>query len=152
MASRAVADPLAPLTAFDASVRRGARLRLPADRPLGTAERIEVDPGIGDLLELRHAPSRRFLGREPVHESLMIELARPLAGAALGTLALGRVAYRAGSERLTYQATRAVGTLTLVEVSPARFTIDAALTLIDPELDVDRVGSRALVGSIVIAR
>jgi hypothetical protein len=142
----------AKLGAFEASLRRATRMRWPASGVLGPDDRIEVDPGIGDLLELRHAPSRRFLGREPVHESLLIELIHPLADTEPRTLPLGRVAYRAGTERLAYQATRALGTLTLVEVTPERFVIDAALTLIDPELDLEHVGSHQLAGVIAIAR
>jgi hypothetical protein len=142
----------AKLGAFEASVRRATRMRWPASGVLGPEDRIEVDPGTGELLELRHAPSRRFLGREPVHESLLIELVHPLADTEPCTLRVGRVVYRAGTERLAYQATRAVGTLTLVEATPERFVIDAALTLIDPELDVERVGPHQLAGLIVIAR
>lgn len=142
----------ARLGAFDASVRRGTRMRWPDSGVLGPDDRIEFDPGAGDLLELRHAPSRRFLSREPVHESLLIELVHPLADTQPCTLRLGRVVYRAGTERLAYQATRAVGTLTLVEASPERFVIDAALTLINPELDLERVGPHQLAGVIVLAR
>jgi hypothetical protein len=142
----------AKLGAFEANVRRATRMRWPASGVLGPEDRIEVDPGTGELLELRHAPSRRFLGREPVHESLLIELVHPLADTEPCTLRVGRVVYRAGTERLAYQATRAVGTLTLVEATPERFVIDAALTLIDPELDVERVGPHQLAGLIVIAR
>jgi hypothetical protein len=148
-----VAEPdRAKLGAFDASVRRGARIRWPASGALGPDDRIEFDPGIGDVLELRHAPSRRFLRREPVHESLLIELAHPLADTQPGTLRLGRITYRAGTDRLAYQATRSVGTLTLVEASPERFVIDAALTLINPELDTEHVGPHQLAGVIIIAR
>jgi hypothetical protein len=147
-----VAEPeLAKLGAFDASVRRGTRMRWPASGVLGPEDRIEFDPGIGDLLELRHAPSRRFLGREPVHESLLIELAHALVDAAPHALRMGRVAYRAGTERLAYQATRAMGTLTLVQATPERYVIDAALTLI-ADFDVDRIGTRSLTGEIVIER
>jgi hypothetical protein len=142
----------AKLGAFEANVRRATRMRWPASGVLGPEDRIEVDPGTGELLELRHAPSRRFLGREPVHESLLIELVHPLTDTEPCTLRVGRVVYRAGTERLAYQATRAVGTLTLVEATPERFVIDAALTLIDPELDVERVGPHPLAGLIVIAR
>lgn len=144
--------PRAKLTAFDASVRRGVRMRWPANGVLGPDDRIETAPGVGDLLELRYAPSRRFLGREPVHESLLIELLQPLAETQPCTLRLGHVVYRAGTERLTYQATRAAGTLTLVEASPERFVIDAGLTLINPELDTEHTGPRQLAGQIVIDR
>lgn len=142
----------AKLGAFDASLRRGTRVRWPASGELGADDRIELAPGAGDLIELRHAPSRRFLGREPVHESLLLELIHPIPDTAPSTLRIGGVVYRAGTERLAYQATRAVGTLTLVEATPERYVIDAALTLIDPELDVDRVGPHRLAGQIVIAR
>jgi hypothetical protein len=148
-----VAEPeRAKLTAFDAGVRRGLRMRWPASGVLGPEDQIGTDPAIGDLLELRYAPSRRFLGREPVHESLMIELVHPLPDTQPCTLRLGRVVYRAGTERLTYQATRAVGTLILVEVSPDRYVIDAALTLISPEVDTEHTGARQLAGQIVIER
>lgn len=142
----------AKLGAFDVSVRRGTRMRWPTVDVLGPDDRIDVDPGVGDLLELRYAPSRRFLGREPVHENLLIELLHPLADPQPRTLRFGRVVYRAGTERLVYQATRAVGTLTLVEATPKRVVIDAALTLIAPEIDVDHAGPHQLSGQIVIAR
>jgi hypothetical protein len=147
-----VAKPeLARLGAFDASVRRGTRMRLPASGALGPEDRIDFDPGIGDLLELRHAPSRRFLGREPVHESLLIELAQPLVESSPHVLRFVRVAYRAGTERLAYQSTRATGTLTLVQATPERYIIDAALTLV-ADFDVDGIGVRSLAGEIVIER
>lgn len=142
----------AKLGAFDVTLHRSARMRWPAGDVLGPDDRIDVDPGIGDLLELRYAPSRRFLGREPVHENLLIELLHPLADTQPRTLRFGRVVYRAGTERLLYQATRAVGTLTLVEATPERFVIDAALTLINPEIDVEHAGPHQLAGPIVIAR
>jgi hypothetical protein len=126
-------------------------MRWPASGVLGPDDRIELDPGIGDLLELRHAPSRRFLGREPVHESLLIELAQPLVDGQPYVLRFGRVAYRAGSERLAYQATRATGTLTLVQATAERYIIDAALTLV-ADLDVEGIGTRQLAGEIVIER
>lgn len=125
-------------------------MRWPASGVLGPDDRIEVDPGIGDLLELRHAPSRRFLGREPIHEVLLIELVHRLAETQPCMLRLGRVVYRAGAERLVYQATRAVGPLTLVEATPERFVIDAALTLMSPEIDLDHRGPHRLAGQIVI--
>jgi hypothetical protein len=142
----------AKLGAFDVTVHRGTRIRWPASGAFGPEDRIEFDPGTGDLLELRHAPSRRFLQREPVHESLLIELLHPLADTQPCTLRLGRIVYRAGTERLAYQATRAVGTLTLVEASPERFVIDAALTLINPEIDLERAGPHQLAGVIAIPR
>ena len=142
----------AKLAAFDASLRRGTRMRWPASGVLGADDRIETDPGTGDLLELRHAPSRRFLGREPIHETLSIEIVQPLADTQPCTLRLGRVVYRSGNDRLLYQATRSVGTLTLVEATPERFVIDAGLTLINPEIDLEHVGPHQLAGQIVIAR
>lgn len=147
-----MANPeLAKLGAFDASVRRGTRMRWPPSGALGPEDRIDFDPGTGDLLELRHAPSRRFLGREPVHESLLIELAQPLVDTSPHALRFVRVAYRAGTERLAYQSTRAAGTLTLVQATPERYIIDAALTLI-ADFDVDGIGVRSLAGEIVIER
>jgi hypothetical protein len=158
VAERDGAGERAKLGAFEASLRRGARMRWPASGVLGLDDRIEFDPGTGDLLELRHAPSRRFLRREPVHEILLIELAHALADikpgkpGAPGTLRLGRVVYRAGTDRLAYQSTRSVGTLTLAEASPERFVIDAALTLINPEIDSDHIGAHQLAGVIVLER
>jgi hypothetical protein len=142
----------AKLSAFEAKLRPGTRMRWPGGNALGPTDAVELEPGDGDLLLLRHAPSRRFLGREPVHESLMIELRHPLAEAQPGPLRLGRVVYRAGTERLAYQATRAVGTLTLVAATPKRFELDAILTLVSPELDVDGAGSHQLTGKITVER
>jgi hypothetical protein len=144
--------PRAKLAAFDAALRRGTRMRWPASGAPGPNDRVETDPGTGDLLDLRHAPSRRFLGKEPVHENLLIELVHPLADTQPAALRLGRVVYRAGNDRLLYQATRAVGSLTLVEATAERFVIDAALTLINPEIDLEHAGTHQLVGQIVIAR
>ena len=138
----------AKLGAFEVKLRPGTRMRWPGNA-LGPADGIELEPGDGDLLMLRHAPSRRFLGREPVHESLMIELRQPLAEARPGPLRLGRVVYRAGTERLAYQATRAEGTLSLVAAEPGRFELDALLLLVSPELDTDGVGPHRLAGRIV---
>jgi hypothetical protein len=142
----------AKLNAFEAKLRGKTSMCWPGGNTLGPEAAIELEPGEGDLLMLRHAPSRRFLGREPVHESLMIELRQPLAEAPPGPLRLGRVVYRAGTERLAYQATRAVGTLSLVAATPTRFELDAMLTLVSPELDVDGVGSHQLAGKITLER
>jgi hypothetical protein len=65
-------------------------------------------------------------------------------------LRFGRVVYRAGSERLVYQATDAVGTVMLMEATPTRCAIEAQLTLINPELDLEDTGSHALAGHIVV--
>lgn len=143
-------QPRAKLPAFEVSVRRNARIKWAAGGTLGPDDRIDVGPGMGDILELRHAPSRRFLGREPVHESLLIELVQPLATAPLGVLKLGRIVYRAGTDRLAYQATQAVATLSLVESTPDRRVIDAAITLINPDLDTERAGSHALAGLVIV--
>jgi hypothetical protein len=142
---------LAKLGAFETSVRRATRVRWPASGGLGAEDRIDFEPGPGDLLELRHAPSRRFLGREPTHESLLIELAQPLPDAGPSVLRFTRVVYRAGTDRLAYQATRAMGTLTLIQVTPERHIIDASLTLV-AELDVEGIGTRSLAGEVVIER
>jgi hypothetical protein len=142
----------AKLGAFDINLRRATRMRWPASGTLGPEDRIDFDPGTGDLLELRHAPSRRFLRREPVHENLFIELTHPLADTQPCTLRLGRILYRAGTDRLTYQATRSVGTLTLIEATPQRFVIDTALTLINPEIDVEHLGPHQLAGILTIPR
>lgn len=141
----------AKLAAFEATLRPGTRMRWPADA-LGPGDAVGFEPGAGDLLLLSHAPSRRFLGKEPVHESLMIELRTPLADASPGPLRFGRIVYRAGTERLAYQATRAMGTLELAAATPARFVVAAALTFVAPELDVERAGGHRLSGSIVIER
>lgn len=141
----------AKLSVFEVKLRPKTRMRWPGNT-LGPEDAVELEPGDGDLLMLRHAPSRRFLGREPVHESLMIELRQPLAEAQPGPLRLGRVVYRAGTERLAYQATRAEGTLSLVATGPGRFELDAMLTLVAPELDTDRAGSHAFAGKLVVER
>ena len=147
----------AKLSAFEVKLRPGTRMRWPGNA-LGPEDGVELEPGDGDLLMLRHAPSRRFLGREPVHESLMIELRQPLAEAPPGPLRLGRVVYRAGTERLAYQATRAEGTLSLVATdapgaaAPGRFELDVMLALVSPELDTDGAGSHRLAGKIVVER
>ncbi len=141
----------AKLSAFEAKLRPRTRMKWPGNA-LGPEDGVELEPGDGDVLMLRHAPSRRFLGKEPVHESLMIELRQPLADAPPGPLRLGRVVYRAGTERLAYQATHAEGTLALVETAAKRFELDAMLTLVSPELDVDGAGSHALAGRIVVGR
>jgi hypothetical protein len=126
-------------------------MRWPASGRYGT-ERVEFEPGPGDLLELRYAPSRRFLGREPVHENLLIELSHPLPEAAPVTLATARVLYRAGSDRITYQTSTAVGTLTLVEATPARYVLNAALSLLTPEIDFEHRGQHQLAGQIVVVQ
>jgi hypothetical protein len=142
----------AKLNAFEAKLRPRTGMRWPGGNTLAPGDGVELEPGDGDLLLLRHAPSRRFLGREPVHESLMIELRQPLADAQPGPLKMGRVVYRVGTERLAYQATRAVGTLSLVAATPKRFELDVMLTLVSPELDVDGAGTHQLTGKISVER
>jgi hypothetical protein len=44
-----------------------------------------------------------------------------------------------------------MGTLSLIQVTPERYVIDASLTLV-AELDVEGVGTRSLAGEIVIER
>lgn len=142
----------ADLAVFDVELRPSTQMRWPAQGDPGAEDRVEFEPGGGDLLALRHAPSRRFLRREPVHENLMIELAEPLAHAALATLRTGRVLYRAGSDRIVYQASRAAVTLVLVTATPARYVIDASVSLIAPEIDSEHRGVHQLSGQIIVAR
>jgi hypothetical protein len=142
----------AKLGAFSVTLRPASRIHWPAKGPLPHDDRIDLDVGTGDLLILDHTPSRRVLGKEPFHESLTIELLQPLAEAVPGQLRIGRVIYRAGTERLTYQSTSAMGMLALVQILPDRFVLDATLTLVTPELDVERAGSRHLTGPIVVPR
>jgi hypothetical protein len=44
-----------------------------------------------------------------------------------------------------------MGTLTLMQATPERYVIDAALTLV-AELDVEGIGTRSLAGEIVLER
>jgi hypothetical protein len=140
------------LAVFDVELRPSTQMRWPAQGSYGAEDRVEFEPGAGDLLALRHAPSRRFLRREPVHENLMIELVAPLATSALATLRTGRVLYRAGSDRITYQSSRAVATLVLVTATSERWVIDASISLIAPEIDSEERGVHQLSGQIVVAR
>jgi hypothetical protein len=137
------------LSAFHATLRRGARLRWPA-AGLAPTDAIDVEPGAGDLLLLSRAPATRFLAREPRHESLLIELRTPLADSAAGALRWGRIVYRAGTERLCYQATRAQGTLTLVDAGIDHYAIDALLSLLTPELDAEGLGAYHLAGRVTV--
>lgn len=141
------------LGAFDVALRPQTRMRWPS-AVLHPEDRIELEPGAGDLLILGHAPSRHFSGREPIHQSLMIELARPLAESTAGALALDRVAYRAGAERLAYQTTSAAGTVILLEARADGYELSVELMLLAPELGLELggAGSRQLSGVIFVPR
>lgn len=142
----------AKLSAFETSIRFGTVMKWPKQELSGD-DSIGFEPGPADLLILSHAPSRRFLGRDPVHESLMIEIRPPLGDAPQpGPLRFGRVVYRAGAERLAYQATRAMGTLALAEAAPKKLVIELNLTLMAPEVDWDKVGAHHLAGPITVVR
>lgn len=148
-----MAEPArAKLAAFDVTLRRATRIRWPERGVYGPEDRVAFDPGITDLIDLRYAPSRRSLGREPVHENLLIELAQPLSGSVPSLLRIHRVLYRAGTDRLTYQSTQVVGTLTLVEATPDHYLIDAGLSLINPEIDLEHRGTYPLAGRVAVPR
>ncbi len=139
------------LGAFEAELRVGTCLRWPAET-LAPRDVVELVRGDGDVLLLSHSPSRHFGGREPVHQSLMLELPRPLARAAVGAQALGRVVYRAGAERLLYQTTSIAGTVILLEAGPDSYELSLDLTLVAPELDATGGSSRQLSGVVRVAR
>ncbi|MEZ4362415.1 MAG: hypothetical protein R3B48_19655 [Kofleriaceae bacterium] len=143
------------LGAFDAKLRRRTALRWP-EGALGPEVRVELVEGASDLLLLDHTPSRRFSGREPVHQSLMIELSAPLEEAlAAGAPPAGRpltwrrLVYRAGTERVTYQATAAMGSIVLLEMRGDAVALQLELRLV-AELDVEGVGSRQLDGVVLV--
>ncbi len=139
------------LNGFEVRLRPATGLRWPAGQRLGPGEAIEFAPSDTDLLLLGHAASRSPDG-EPVHQSLMIELGRVLADCRPGPVPLRRLVYRASGERLTYQATRAKGTLVLVTANADRYVLTATLSLVAPDLDVERVGARLLAGTIHVSR
>lgn len=138
-------------SAFEATLQSATRMTWPGST-LAPTDDVGFEPGSGDLLLLSYAPSRRFLGREPVHESLMLEIRESLAASSPGPLHLGRAVYRAGTERLAYQATRVMGTLSLVEATPKRYTLELTLSFVAPELDLDGAGGHNLSGQVTVAR
>ncbi|HRC54752.1 MAG: hypothetical protein IPI49_05535 [Myxococcales bacterium] len=139
------------LGAFEVELRPATKMRWP--RPaLRPDDRIDFEAGEGDLLLCSHAPSRHFSGREPIHQSLMMELASPLSQSAAGTLALGRVVVRAGAERLAYQTTSVAGTVILLESRPDSYELDIDLLLVAPELDLGLAGAGKLSGVIRVPR
>ncbi|HVV86324.1 MAG TPA: hypothetical protein VHE35_24880 [Kofleriaceae bacterium] len=140
------------LSGFDARLRASTGLRWPLGQRLGAGEAIELTAADTDLLTLARHPAQRSLRGELIHETLMIELGRALADCRPGLVPIRRLVYRCGTERLTYQATRAVGTLALVAVSPERHVLAAALNLIAPDLDLDGIGPRLLAGTILLPR
>jgi hypothetical protein len=137
------------LAAFDARLQRHARMRWPGTE-LAPDDPIEVETGPGDLLLLRHAPSRRFIGGEPTHQSLMIELTQPLTSALPGALALGKIVYRMGTERIMYQSTSAAGTVLLRTSTAAGSEFEITLRFDAPQLDVEALGRRQLSGTVWI--
>ena len=145
-------DVQVSLSSFDARLRPGTALRWPLGQRLGPDEAIELVPAATDLLILGYTAARKLDTREPVHESLMIELSRALADSRPGPLPLGRVVFRIGTERLTYQATRVTGTIGLVASGPDRFVLSAILNLHTPELDLDGIGPRTLSGTVRLPR
>lgn len=139
------------LGAFDVELRPHTHMRWPS-AVLHPEDRIDLEAGAGDLLILGHAPSRHFSGREPIHQSLMIELARPLAVSTAGALALARVAYRAGAERLAYQTTSVAGSVILLESRADGYELSIELMLVAPELELASAGSRQLSGVVFVPR
>lgn len=144
-------EPTRKLSAFDATLRPRARLGWPP-AGLSAGDSIGFIDGPGDVLLLSHAPSRRFSRREPVHQSLILELMYPLAESRPGPLLLGRVVYRAGDERLLYQATTALGSVLLLEVRADDYLLDLELTMTSPELDVQGSGARELLGTLLVEK
>ena len=140
------------LGGFDARLRLQTGLRWPVGERLGPGEAIELTRAPLDLLVLAHQAPVRGPRGELEHETLMIELARPLAECKPGLVPVRRLVYRRGSERLTYQATRVVGSIALVAVTPEDFVLAATLSLVAPDLDLDGLGPRLLAGTIRVPR
>lgn len=140
------------LTAFDARLRPHTGLLWPVGAPLGPDEAIELARGPVDLLVLAHRGGAHRPDGAPRHETLMIELGRALADCKPGLVPVRRLVYRRGDERLTYQATRVLGNLTLVTVTPDAYVLAATLELVAPELDLDGLGPQLLAGTIRVPR
>jgi hypothetical protein len=135
------------LDAFEARLRPATGMRWPLGSRLGPSEAIELGPADTDLLILHRNPPPKAM-RGAVHESLMIELGRPLVECEPGALPIRRAVYRSGAERITYQSTRVRGGLSLIASSGDRYVLSATFTFLAPELDLDRVGPRQLAGTI----
>jgi hypothetical protein len=138
------------LTAFEATLRCRTAMRWQGEQ-LDPEATVELVPAATDLLVLSHRPSSRFLRSQPVHATLMLELATSLDEAVPGPLPFARAMFRAGTDRLAYQCTHVLGSLTLVETSGGHVVLEGSLSLVDPELDVEGAGGRLLTGTMHVA-
>jgi hypothetical protein len=139
------------LDGFEARLRPATGLCWPRGERLAWAEAIELGPADSDLLILNHVRPAAA-ARRAERENLMIELGRALGDCRTGVLSMRRLVYRAGGDRLSYQATRATGSLALIACTAELFVLSAALTLIAPDLDLDGAGPRLLAGTVHLAR
>ena len=132
------------IRSFDGKVLPGQQIAWPR-QPEPGEKPLRFEPGNTTLVYLRHAPRRLFRRTDPIHESLVIEMDRPLTEIQLGqAIPVSRLVYQAGTEILMYRSVQASGSVKLVR--PA--VLDVELTFTSPIVDHENKGDISLSGRV----